>query len=204
MKSRSRTGTKGAAEARVYAANDGCFLPDGEALKVPSPCGGPLGRGVLCRRSWRSKSGVNKHTRQGQVFNTSGSGWGALAGGRFAVRRGDRSKRVRPNFFIPSQPAMKNSSASTSKANRRLGRSRSGTKHQANIAKSLERLDELRPESAQAAGLIGLLRSWLADESGYDEEIWPKLKKALDQERRRVGAASLFHDGRRRARFGTA
>jgi hypothetical protein len=58
----------------------------------------------------------------------------------------------------------------------------------------LERLDDLKPESAQAAGVIGLLRSWLADESGYDEETWPKLKKALDHERRRVGARRLFDD----------
>jgi hypothetical protein len=42
--------------------------------------------------------------------------------------------------------------------------------------------------------LINLLRSWLADESGYDEETWPKLKKALDQQRRRVGARGLFDD----------
>jgi hypothetical protein len=64
----------------------------------------------------------------------------------------------------------------------------------ANIAKTLERLDELRPDSARAADLIRLLRSWLVDESGYDEETWPKLKEALDQERRRLGAASLFND----------
>jgi len=57
----------------------------------------------------------------------------------------------------------------------------------------VERLDELKPESAQAAGLIGLLRSWLTDESGYDEQTWPKLKKALDQERRQVGARRLFN-----------
>ena len=60
--------------------------------------------------------------------------------------------------------------------------SRSGSKHEAEIAARRERLDELQPESAQAAGLITLLRSWLADDSGYDEETWPKLKKALDQD----------------------
>jgi hypothetical protein len=89
---------------------------------------------------------------------------------------------------------MKKSSPSSRKVSRRRANSRSGTKQQAVIANTLERLDKLRPESDQAAGLIRLLRSWLADESGYDEETWPKLKKALDQERRRVGAASLFHD----------
>ena len=73
-------------------------------------------------------------------------------------------------------------------------RSRSKVKRTADIAAGLERLDALKPESAQAAGLIGLLRSWLADESGYDEQTWPKLKQALDQERRRVGARGLFDD----------
>jgi hypothetical protein len=71
-------------------------------------------------------------------------------------------------------------------------RSRSTAKQQADIAARLERLDELKPESAQAADLIRLLRSWLSDESGYDEETWPKLKKALDRDRRRVGARRLF------------
>jgi hypothetical protein len=42
--------------------------------------------------------------------------------------------------------------------------------------------------------VIRLLDSWLADESGYDEETWPELKKALDEERRRVGARRLFDD----------
>jgi hypothetical protein len=42
--------------------------------------------------------------------------------------------------------------------------------------------------------VISLLRSWLADESGYDERTWPKLKKALDHERRRVGVRRLFDD----------
>ncbi len=30
---------------------------------------------------------------------------------------------------------------------------------------------------------IRLLKGWLADESGYDEEIWPELKEALDRDR---------------------
>ena len=81
----------------------------------------------------------------------------------------------------------------------RRARSRSTRNPETDIATTIERLDKLRPESAQAAGLISLLRSWLTDESGYDEETWPKLKKALDQERGRVGARSLFDDRRRRA-----
>jgi excisionase family DNA binding protein len=30
---------------------------------------------------------------------------------------------------------------------------------------------------------IHLLEEWMADESGHDEETWPKLKEALDQDR---------------------
>jgi hypothetical protein len=89
---------------------------------------------------------------------------------------------------------MKKTSPPSRKIGNRPMRLVSGTKQQAEIAARLEQLDELRPESAQAANLIGLLHSWLADESGYDEKTWPKLKKALDRERRRVGAPSLFHD----------
>ena len=73
-------------------------------------------------------------------------------------------------------------------------RTRSRTRQNSDIAAGLERLDELKPESDRAVGLIGLLRPWLADESGYDEQTWPKLKKGLEQERRRVGARGLFDD----------
>ena len=40
--------------------------------------------------------------------------------------------------------------------------------------------------------VIELLDEWLKDESGYDEEAWPELKKALNEERDRVGARRLF------------
>jgi len=89
---------------------------------------------------------------------------------------------------------MKKPFPSSKRARRGPARSRSTAQQQADLAARLERLDELKPESAQAAGLIGLLRSWLADESGYDEQTWPKLKKALDQERRQVGAPGLSND----------
>ncbi len=39
---------------------------------------------------------------------------------------------------------------------------------------------------------IRLLEEWLADESGYDEETWPKLKKALDEDR--LSSRRLFRD----------
>lgn len=31
--------------------------------------------------------------------------------------------------------------------------------------------------------LMKLLDSWLADESGYDERVWPCLKKAIEEDR---------------------
>lgn len=40
------------------------------------------------------------------------------------------------------------------------------------------------------AGAIKLLDKWMADESGYDEETWPELKKALDRDR--LGYRKLF------------
>jgi hypothetical protein len=89
---------------------------------------------------------------------------------------------------------MKKTSPSSRRIDGGPARSRSRAKQQADIAARLERLDELKPESAKAAAMIRLLHSWLADESGYDEETWPKLKKALDQERQRVGARRLFDD----------
>ena len=31
--------------------------------------------------------------------------------------------------------------------------------------------------------LVRLLDSWLADESGYDERVWPRLKKSIEENR---------------------
>ncbi len=31
--------------------------------------------------------------------------------------------------------------------------------------------------------LTKLLDTWLADESGYDERVWPQLKKAIEENR---------------------
>jgi hypothetical protein len=83
--------------------------------------------------------------------------------------------------------------ATPSKTPRR-GQARSSSKaeHKAAIKAALEKLDALVPETPKLARLIGLLRSWLTDESGYDERTWPKLMKALDEERDRVGARRLF------------
>jgi hypothetical protein len=40
--------------------------------------------------------------------------------------------------------------------------------------------------SAQAAkneAVLRLVRAWMADESGYDEEAWPALKTAMEEDR---------------------
>jgi hypothetical protein len=60
------------------------------------------------------------------------------------------------------------------------------------VEATLAALDKLKPPHAKAESVIELLRSWLQDQSGYDEETWPKLKKALQQERRKRRARELF------------
>jgi len=42
--------------------------------------------------------------------------------------------------------------------------------------------------------VLKLLDDWMKDESGYDEATWPALKQALDRERKKVGARSLFDE----------
>src|SRR5438105_2207434 len=60
------------------------------------------------------------------------------------------------------------------------------------IAATVAAINKITPPNPEAARAIALLKSWLADESGYDEQTWPKLKQALDRERDRVGARRLF------------
>ena len=60
------------------------------------------------------------------------------------------------------------------------------------LAESIAALNALDGLSPQAAAVRDLLKSWLEDESGYDEETWPKLKKALERDRKHRGARSLF------------
>jgi hypothetical protein len=60
------------------------------------------------------------------------------------------------------------------------------------ISAALAAVHEMEATSPEAAAVAGLLKSWLTDESGYDEETWPKLKEALERERRRIGARGLF------------
>ena len=42
--------------------------------------------------------------------------------------------------------------------------------------------------------VLALLDEWSADESGYDEETWPKIKEALNESRRSIDARVLFPD----------
>lgn len=53
------------------------------------------------------------------------------------------------------------------------------------FSRSLEQ-EEGRPN----LGAIRLLDEWMADESGYAEETWPELEKALDRDR--LGYRKLF------------
>ena len=71
-------------------------------------------------------------------------------------------------------------------------RSRKKVHNEAEIAATLNDIEQLKPTTAKAARLLDLLKSWLNDKSGYDEKNWPKLKKALEGERKRVGARRLF------------
>lgn len=54
---------------------------------------------------------------------------------------------------------------------------------------SPEAIAERKRKNAEA---LRLLHEWLADESGYDEEMWPILKKALEEDRTSYG--SFFSD----------
>jgi hypothetical protein len=49
----------------------------------------------------------------------------------------------------------------------------------------------LPPGDPEAA--LQMLREWMADESGYDEQTWPALKVALDHNRA-PGARNLFDE----------
>ncbi len=37
--------------------------------------------------------------------------------------------------------------------------------------------------AAQNEAAVRLLHQWLADESGYDERVWPRLKEAIEEDR---------------------
>ena len=88
-----------------------------------------------------------------------------------------------PNPAKDQVKRMRKSSPSSRHEHPGQMRSRSKKDQKDTIAAAVQRLEELKPETPQAASLIALLRSWLTDESGYDEQTWPKLKAALNQAR---------------------
>jgi hypothetical protein len=47
-------------------------------------------------------------------------------------------------------------------------------------------------ESERVRKLLQLLDEWMADESGHDEEMWPKLKAVLEQDR--ISSRPLFRE----------
>jgi hypothetical protein len=65
---------------------------------------------------------------------------------------------------------------------------------QAAISATLDRINQVEPQTRKAARVIALLQGWLKDKSGYDEKTWPALKTALNQERARRGAQRLFDE----------
>lgn len=75
---------------------------------------------------------------------------------------------------------------------KKRGQPRRPSTDQARITRTLAQLDRIKPKTAKAAKALALLQSWLADESGYDEVVWPRLKKVLEEERDRAGARRLF------------
>ena len=82
-------------------------------------------------------------------------------------------------------------------ASRQRRRSRPESKlraYEQQIAQTLAAMDQLEAKSPPAAKVISLLRTWLGDDSGYDEEVWPALQKSLNRERARVGARRLFDE----------
>ncbi len=38
-------------------------------------------------------------------------------------------------------------------------------------------------QRAKTRKLMKLLDTWLADESGYDERVWPRLKRSIEENR---------------------
>ncbi|MCI0489141.1 MAG: hypothetical protein L0229_21320 [Blastocatellia bacterium] len=49
----------------------------------------------------------------------------------------------------------------------------------------------LRLSQQNSEACIQLLNEWLADESGYDEENWPKIKAMIEENR--ISSRTLFN-----------
>jgi hypothetical protein len=73
-------------------------------------------------------------------------------------------------------------------ANRKSSRPRKSTKPKTEARKRASKAttgaSEITSERKRARQAIALIDEWLADDSGYDKENWPKLKQALDEDRR--------------------
>lgn len=53
-------------------------------------------------------------------------------------------------------------------------------------------LDGMTEQQKKNCAAIALLDEWLADESGYDERVWPVVKKAI--EAHRLSERPRFHN----------
>lgn len=51
------------------------------------------------------------------------------------------------------------------------------------LKKSNSRSEARALQKAKNEAAISLLNKWLSDESGYDERVWPQLKKAIEENR---------------------
>jgi hypothetical protein len=52
---------------------------------------------------------------------------------------------------------------------------------------TVEREQGAQPYASENDPVLRLLREWLADDSGYDEEVWPELDQALKRSRLHLG-----------------
>jgi hypothetical protein len=52
-----------------------------------------------------------------------------------------------------------------------------------NATQAKPAIDPVAGRTCHAREAIGLLDQWLADESGYDERVWPAVKKGLEENR---------------------
>ena len=62
----------------------------------------------------------------------------------------------------------------------------------ADVEKEFEPEDTKINRQIDSSALIQMLNQWLADESGYDEENWPKVEKLLEENR--TSDRSVFHE----------
>src|SRR4051794_5249812 len=79
---------------------------------------------------------------------------------------------------------MKKATKTSPKTNGSTRRQSKEEKKKAEIAETIARLDKLDLPDEKDRKMIELFKEWLADESGYDEETWPILKKALVRNRK--------------------